>query len=162
MPEAVLDAGAPRACPSSTILDDSPRRTLDSPAPCRFDAGDGDNSENAPRGSLPHLTGLGPDMKSRVKVVLRNAEGKYLTGDRNSWAFTGDRAAARVFDYLADHIDEQLGALEKDQGIILAAVPVDPRERYEVCDRCGQPLTSFKIFFDGRQYLCPVCRDQKP
>jgi hypothetical protein len=127
----------------------------------RFDAGDDQHSEGAPGGARPDGIGIEPAMRDRIKVLLRNTEGKYLTGDRGTWAFTDDRAAARIFDYLADHIDEQLVALERDHGMILAAVLVDPRERYEVCDRCGKPLMSFKIFFDGRQYLCPLCRDQK-
>jgi hypothetical protein len=138
-----------------------PSQALDTAASRRFHAGDDDSAENAARCSLLRGEGLDPEMKNRLKVVLRNAEGKYLTGDRGAWTFTGDRAAARVFDYLADHIDEQLGILEKDHGMILAAVPVEPRERYEVCDRCGQAWMSFKIFFDGHRYLCPECRAQK-
>jgi hypothetical protein len=77
------------------------------------------------------------------------------------WAFTQDRAAARVFDYDSDRIEEQLGKLEREFGLILAAVPVDSRDRYEVCDRCGKPAPSFRTYYDGRRYLCPACRDLK-
>jgi hypothetical protein len=100
-------------------------------------------------------------MRDQVKVVLRNTEGKYLTGDRGSWTFTNDRTAARVFDYVSDRIEEQLGTMEREFGLVLAAVPIDSRDRYETCDRCGKPLASFRIYYDGRQYLCPACRDLK-
>jgi hypothetical protein len=100
-------------------------------------------------------------MRDHAKVVLRNGEGKYLTGDRGTWAFTSDRKAARVFDYVSDHIEEQLGTLEREFDLVLAAVPVDPRDRYEMCDRCGKPLPSYRMYYDGSRYLCPACRDVK-
>jgi hypothetical protein len=104
-----------------------------------------------------------PQMPDRhtIKVMLRNSTGQFLAGHQRAWSLTEDRAKAKVFDYLRDHIAEQLEALQKDSGITWAVVPVDPRERYETCDRCGQKAMSFKVFFDGREYLCPECRNRE-
>jgi len=93
-----------------------------------------------------------------IHVVLQNCQGKYLAGQPGAWSFSDRIDQARVFDYVADHIPEQLEILEQRHGICLAALPLDPRERFETCDRCGERLMAFKIFFDGREYLCPQCR----
>ncbi len=93
-----------------------------------------------------------------IHVVLQNCEGRYLAGQTGSWSFSDHLDQARVFDYVADHIPEQLEILEQSHGITLIALPLDPRERYESCDRCGARLMAFKIYYDGRQYLCPECR----
>ncbi|HWH71609.1 MAG TPA: hypothetical protein VNT26_19710 [Candidatus Sulfotelmatobacter sp.] len=106
---------------------------------------------------LSPLPGLMSDPRA-IKVVLRGPDGRYVAGHQGAWIFTEDRAQARVFDYLADRIAEQLELLHKNQGIIWTVVPVDPRERYEICDHCGHRVMTFKVFFDGRQYLCPDCR----
>ncbi len=93
-----------------------------------------------------------------IHVVLRNREGKYLTGQTGAWSFIERIEQARVFDYVADHIPEQLDLLERNHGIALAALPLDPRERYETCDRCGDRAFAFRMYFDGKEYLCPRCR----
>ncbi len=94
-----------------------------------------------------------------IHVVLQNSEGKYLAGQTGAWSFSEHIDQARVFDYVADHIPEQLVLLEQNQGLSLSALPLDPRERSESCDRCGQRLAAFRIFFNGTEYLCPHCRD---
>jgi hypothetical protein len=43
----------------------------------------------------------------------------------------------------------------------LSAVPVDPTERYEVCDVCGQRTMPYSIFFDGKNYTCSGCRSKQ-
>ncbi|HWW01649.1 MAG TPA: hypothetical protein VNZ64_18265 [Candidatus Acidoferrum sp.] len=95
-----------------------------------------------------------------IKVVLRNLDGQYLAGHQGAWTFADEGKDARVFDYVADRIPEQLETLECQHGLVLIAVAVDPRDRYEVCDRCGQHVMSLKTFFDGTQYLCPECRQK--
>ena len=93
-----------------------------------------------------------------IKVVLRTLDGMYLAGHQQEWLFTEMASEATVFNYVGDHIPEQLDKLEREHGLVLLPVPVDPHERYEVCDRCGRRVMSFKVFFDGQQYLCPDCR----
>ncbi len=94
-----------------------------------------------------------------IHVVLQNGEGKYLAGEQGAWSFSEHLDQARVFDYVSDHIPEQLEILEQDHGVYLSVLPLDPRERYETCDRCGMRLMAYKIFFDGHEFLCPQCRD---
>jgi hypothetical protein len=93
-----------------------------------------------------------------IKVVIRAPDGRFLKGQPKDRSFTTDRAEARVFDYVRDGIAEQLDELRVDQGIQWVAEPIDPRERYEVCDSCGKRVMSFKAYYDGRRYLCPECR----
>jgi len=93
-----------------------------------------------------------------IHVVLLNCEGKYLAGQAGAWSFSDHIDQARVFDYVADHIPQQLQILKHIHGILLDALPLDPRERFETCDRCGEHLLAFKIYFDGKEYLCPDCR----
>jgi len=93
-----------------------------------------------------------------VHVVLQNCEGKYLAGQAGAWSFSDHLDQARVFDYVADHIPEQLEILKQNHGISLAALTLDPRERHETCDRCGRRLMAFEIYFDGKEYRCPECR----
>ena len=95
-----------------------------------------------------------------IKVVLRAIDGRFLAGHRGSWRFIDDPKAACVFDYLADHIPEQLSNLQRNFGLVLTAVAVDPHERYEVCDRCGRHIMALKAYFDGAEYLCPACRQK--
>ena len=95
-----------------------------------------------------------------IKVVLRSLDGRYLAGHRGAWTFVSERPEAHVFDYVADRIPEQLEALEYQHGLVLTAVALDPRDRYEVCDRCGHHMMSLSAFFDGSQYLCPDCREK--
>ncbi len=92
-----------------------------------------------------------------IKVLIRNEDGLYLAGDARHWEFTSDRERARVFDYLRDRVAEQLDLIQNAYGSAWAAVRADPREAYEVCDRCGRRIVSFKTFFDGKQFLCAEC-----
>ena len=93
-----------------------------------------------------------------IHVVLRDGYGRYLGGHKDAWVFTEDFREARVFDFVADHIAEQLDALRCNQGFQLNVIAVDPAERYEVCDICGQRSMPYSTFFDGRKYFCPDCR----
>ena len=93
-----------------------------------------------------------------IRVVLRSPDGTYLAGGPEAWRYTSERDEAHVFDYERDHIAEQLGKLEREHGLALSVVPVDPRERYEVCDSCGLRVMAMRAFFDGQNYLCPDCR----
>ena len=97
-----------------------------------------------------------------IHVVLQNCDGKYLTGQQGAWFFSEHLDQARVFDYVADHIPEQLELLEQNEGIFLFVLPLDPRERYEVCDHCGTRTMPFRIFYTGKEYLCPDCRPTAP
>jgi hypothetical protein len=92
-----------------------------------------------------------------IHVVLRDGYGRYLTGQRDSWVFTEDFSEARVFDFVADHIAEQLDAL-RNHGLQLNIIAVDPLDGYEVCDICGHRAMPYSTFFDGRKYFCPDCR----
>lgn len=102
------------------------------------------------------------DERHAIKVIIQAPDGRFLKGEPNAWAFTTDPAEARVFDYVGDCIAEQLEGLRQDRGLEWTAVPVDPRERYEVCDLCGQRVMAFKVFFDGKRYLCPECLASPP
>lgn len=93
-----------------------------------------------------------------IKVLIRNPEGKFLAGHEDGWWFTDDRARARVFDYLSDHIGEQLELLRDTGGRGWSVVPIDPKEIHEVCDQCGRYFLSFRVFFDGQHYTCAECR----
>jgi hypothetical protein len=95
-----------------------------------------------------------------IKVMLRSPDGRYLAGHRGAWTFADERKDAHVFDYVADRIPQQLEALEHQHGLVLTAVALDPRDRYEVCDCCGQQMMSLRAFFDGSQYLCPDCQQK--
>jgi len=97
-----------------------------------------------------------------IHVVIRNFSGQYLTGSQGAWIFSSQLGQAKVFDYVADRVPEQLQLLRKNHGLWLEAVLLDPGERYETCDRCGQRMFSFKAYFDGREYLCPDCRETEP
>ena len=92
-------------------------------------------------------------------VRIRNADGQYLGGEAQSLGFCDDIKKAIVFDSRRDRINEQLEYVRQTQGIILEAIPVDPKEIHETCDRCGRLGLPFQIFFDGRQYLCARCRN---
>ena len=91
-------------------------------------------------------------------VRLRNSEGKYLGRRATSMAFFDDVNQAAIFDSHRDHIDEQIEQVRHTHGIKLEAVPVDPEEIDETCDRCGRSAYSFQMFFDGKQILCADCR----
>jgi hypothetical protein len=97
-----------------------------------------------------------------IHVVIRNFCGQYLAGNQGAWVFSNHLEQARIFDYVADRIPEQLALLERDHGLILDVVPIDPRERYETCDHCGKQVMAFRAYFNGREYLCPECRKTEP
>lgn len=96
-----------------------------------------------------------------IHVVLRDGYGRYLAGQQNLWSFTEDLSEARVFDFIRDRIAEQLETLRREHGLALNVVPVDPAERYEVCDTCGQRAMPYSIFFDGEHYTCSDCRSKQ-
>ena len=91
-------------------------------------------------------------------VRIRNSEGKYLCGRADKMDFLDDINRAIVFDCRRDHIDQQIEYIRFTRGIALEAVPIDPKEIHETCDRCGRLALSFQVFFDGTQYLCAGCR----
>jgi hypothetical protein len=93
-----------------------------------------------------------------LKVRIRNAAGQYLAGDPANFSFSWDISRAVVFDYHGHRVAEQLELIRMNHGVALEAVPVDPREVYETCDRCACLMTSFTAFFDGRKFFCPDCR----
>lgn len=92
-----------------------------------------------------------------IHVVLRDGCGRYLAGQPNQWVFTEDFSQARVFDFLRDRIAEQVDQLQRDHGLALSIVAIDPVERYEVCDSCGQRAMPYSTFFDGKHYFCRDC-----
>jgi hypothetical protein len=100
-------------------------------------------------------------MKDRlaVKVLIVNDDGQYLAGTATAWEFTEDRSRARVFDYLKDRVAEQIELVRRAHGRVWIAVKLDPLETYEFCDRCGCRMVAPRAFFDGKQFLCPDCRE---
>jgi hypothetical protein len=94
-----------------------------------------------------------------TKVLIVNEEGQYLAGTATRWEFTEDRTRARVFDYVRDRVDEQIQLVRKAHGTVWVAVKLDPSETYEFCDRCGARMSAWNTYFDGRQFLCRVCRE---
>ncbi len=95
---------------------------------------------------------------SSLFVRIRNTEGKYLGGEANHLAFYDDIKRAVIFDCRRTCVEQQLEYLRLTQGMILESEPVDPKEIYETCDRCGRLAFSFQMFFDGERYLCGECR----
>jgi hypothetical protein len=93
-----------------------------------------------------------------IKVVLRNAEGRFVAGSALNWGFVEDRTRALVFNYFSEQIEEQLALLRKTQGLVLQAEPVPAKEVYETCDCCRRLVTPFKVFFNGKKFLCHDCR----
>jgi hypothetical protein len=92
-----------------------------------------------------------------LKVRIRNTDGKYLSGDLSNWGFSDDSSRALIFDYSRHQVAEQLEELRLTRGIVLEAVPVDPKEVYETCDHCRRFMTAFATFFDGQRFLCFEC-----
>ena len=97
-----------------------------------------------------------------VKVLIVNDDGQYLAGTATHWEFTDDRSQARVFDYLEDRVAETIELIRNAHGRVWIAVKLDPREVYEFCDRCGSRMRAFRMYFDGRQFLCEDCRRGRP
>jgi hypothetical protein len=95
-----------------------------------------------------------------IKVLIVNEEGQYLSGDATHWGFVEDRSRAKVFDYIRDHVSEQIRLVRKAYGVVWVAVRLDPREAYEFCDRCGTRIVAFRAYFDGTQFLCAQCKEQ--
>ena len=93
-----------------------------------------------------------------IHVVLRDGCGRYLSGQRNTWSFTEDFSQARVFDFVRDRIAEQIETLRTQHDLTLSVMAIDPLERYEVCDACGQRSMPYSIFFDGEKFYCSQCR----
>jgi len=96
-----------------------------------------------------------------IHVVLRDGCGRYLSGQQNTWSFTEDFAQAKVFDFIRDRIAEQVEALQRNEGLALSVVAVDPIERYEICDICGRRAMPYSTFFDGHRYFCHDCLPHK-
>jgi hypothetical protein len=97
-----------------------------------------------------------------IKVLIVNEEGQYLAGTGRYWEFTDERTRARVFDYLADHVAEQIQLVRNAYGKIWVAVRLDPSEAYEFCDRCGSRMVATRSFFTGKEFLCADCRTHSP
>jgi hypothetical protein len=95
-----------------------------------------------------------------IKVLIVNEEGQYLAGTGTHWEFTEDRSRARVFDYQQDHVAQQIELVRAAYKTVWVAIRLDPREAYEFCDRCGSRMVSTRAYFDGKQFLCPLCRAQ--
>src|SRR3974390_722853 len=95
-----------------------------------------------------------------VKVRIRNCEGKYLAGGGSSSGFSDDPSKAIIFDYLRHQVAEQLDEIRRTRGILLEAVPVEPAEVYETCDRCRRLVSPFETFFDGQRFSCFECLAQ--
>ena len=93
-----------------------------------------------------------------IKVLIVNEEGQYLAGTGKYWEFTEDRSRARVFDYHADHVVDQIQLVRNAYGKIWVAVRLDPSEAYEFCDRCGSRMVATRSFFNGKEFLCAHCR----
>jgi len=93
-----------------------------------------------------------------MRVLIETLDGRYLAGDQGGWWFTEERSKARVFDFLTSSTAREWDALQKGQGIVLLALPVERREIYETCNRCGRMVKSLRALFDGKQFLCPECR----
>lgn len=94
----------------------------------------------------------------KVKVLIVNEDGQYLSGTSMHWEFTDDRLRARVFDYDEDHVGAILGLIQRSHGTVWIAVKLDPSEACEFCDRCGARIEAPRAFFDGALFLCPGCR----
>ena len=94
-----------------------------------------------------------------IKVRITNPAGDFLALQSGKWGFTPDQARAAVFDYVDDHVAEQLEIIQKTQGFVLTPVPLDPGEYFETCDKCEREVLPFMVFFDGKQFLCADCRN---
>ena len=92
-----------------------------------------------------------------IKVVLRDSEGRYVSGSAINWGFADDRSRAIVFDYVAERVEEQLEFLRKSHGIVLKVELLPANEIYETCDHCHRLIMPLKTFFDGERFLCPDC-----
>ena len=57
-----------------------------------------------------------PPMRPDIRVMIRNAQGKYLAQDDHGLFFTHDRSAAMMFSYQADNVEAQLAVLEEELG----------------------------------------------
>lgn len=91
-------------------------------------------------------------------MVIVDSGGRYLAEDANGLYFSGERSSALVFRYRADRVQEQIEALRKTSGIVLAPDPVLPEEVYETCDACKELFMPHMLFFDGAVFLCGDCR----
>ncbi len=92
-----------------------------------------------------------------IKVVIRSADGHYLTGGPTEWGFTDLLSEATIFDYLADEVETQLERIRKSHGLVLEAVHVASHELCETCDRCKKAMLPTIAYFDGKQFMCPDC-----
>lgn len=97
-----------------------------------------------------------------IKVIIVNEHGQYLAGTATHWEFTEDRTRARVFDYHADHVAEQLDLVRNAYGSVWVVMRLDPREAYEFCDRCGARMLARRAYFNGKEFLCAECRNCEP
>jgi len=93
-----------------------------------------------------------------IKVLIVNEEGQYLAGTAAHWEFTEDRSVAKVFDYLQDHVADQIRLVRRAYGKVWVAVRLDPSETFEFCDRCGGRMSAVEAFFDGQQFFCTDCK----
>jgi hypothetical protein len=42
------------------------------------------------------------------------------------------------------------------------AVPIKPRDAWEICDCCGRPGAASQMYYDGKLFLCLDCRQVGP
>ena len=92
-----------------------------------------------------------------IRVLIRNAEGRFLTGFGPEPTWDPSPAAALVLDFLADRVAERVAEAGRERGQIWTIVRADPRAGHEVCDRCGHRVMAFLAVFDGTQFLCRDC-----
>lgn len=97
-----------------------------------------------------------------VKVLIVNEEGHYLAGTSTHWEFTDDRTRARVFNYVQDRVASILDLIKSTYGAVWIAVKLDPSEAYEFCDRCGARVVCQRAYFNGTQFLCAGCQNDRP
>ena len=97
-----------------------------------------------------------------LKVRIRNAEGKYLSGEARNLEFTDDPVKALAFDYYRQEVVERLEILKRTSGIVLQAEAIDPGEIYEACDECNRLVMPFDLVFDGVKFRCQDCACQLP
>lgn len=92
-----------------------------------------------------------------IRVLIRNAEGRYLANSGPPWVFTAQPEEAQVFDFVRDEVAALVESVRSSQGMVWTVVRADPRAGYEVCDHCGRRVMAFKAIFDGRNFWCADC-----
>jgi len=84
----------------------------------------------------------------------------YLGGDANGWRLLNNVYGAVLFDQDPVQLSRTLTLLRGATGLTLEAVPLRLEAVFETCDRCRAMVIPLVAFFDGREFLCPDCRNQ--